>query len=445
MVGRQKRSAREPRPSMFRALSNRNFRIWIIGALLANIGGWAQRAAQDWLVLTELTNNDAVALGFSLALQFGPSLILGPFVGPFIDRFPGRLIILWSAVIETLFGVVLGVAVLTGVATLGLVYALALGLGIVQAIETPARQIFVNELVSQDNVPNAIGLNSTMFNTSRLVGPALAGISISLLGTGWTLLFAGLSLASAIVAISMLRRRELHSVRKAPKESGQFRAGIAYIRSRADLVIVLTMLFVVGALVFNFGIFAGTMAVIEFRLGAHDYGFIMSALAVGSLGGALLVARSSRPRLSVITMAAASIAIGGLAAALAPTVTTFVVLFPILGFGAVLMVATINGYIQTTTDEIYRGRVMAIFSTLLMGATLIGSPLAGWVSNVFGPRWAIGVAALGGLVATIISLVWMRSSHNISTMDTFRSALTRSSKDNSDTATQIITITERGP
>jgi len=445
MVGRQKRSAREPRPSMFRALSNRNFRIWIIGALLANIGGWAQRAAQDWLVLTELTNNDAVALGFSLALQFGPSLILGPFVGPFIDRFPGRLIILWSAVIETLFGVVLGVAVLTGVATLGLVYALALGLGIVQAIETPARQIFVNELVSQDNVPNAIGLNSTMFNTSRLVGPALAGIGISLLGTGWTLLFAGLSLASAIVAISMLRRRELHSVLKAPKESGQFRAGIAYIRSRADLVVVLTMLFVVGALVFNFGIFAGTMAVIEFRLGAHDYGFIMSALAVGSLGGALLVARSSRPRLSVITMAAASIAIGGLAAALAPTVTTFVVLFPILGFGAVLMVATINGYIQTTTDEIYRGRVMAIFSTLLMGATLIGSPLAGWVSNVFGPRWAIGVAALGGLVATIISLVWMRSSHNISTMDTFRSALTRSSKDNSDTATQIITITERGP
>jgi MFS family permease len=445
MVGRQKRSAREPRPSMFRALSNRNFRIWIIGALLANIGGWAQRAAQDWLVLTELTNNDAVALGFSLALQFGPSLILGPFVGPFIDRFPGRLIILWSAVIETLFGVVLGVAVLTGVATLGLVYALALGLGIVQAIETPARQIFVNELVSQDNVPNAIGLNSTMFNTSRLVGPALAGIGISLLGTGWTLLFAGLSLASAIVAISMLRRRELHSVLKAPKESGQFRAGITYIRSRADLVVVLTMLFVVGALVFNFGIFAGTMAVIEFRLGAHDYGFIMSALAVGSLGGALLVARSSRPRLSVITMAAASIAIGGLAAALAPTVTTFVVLFPILGFGAVLMVATINGYIQTTTDEIYRGRVMAIFSTLLMGATLIGSPLAGWVSNAFGPRWAIGVAALGGLVATITSLVWMRSSHNISTMDTFRSALTRSSKDNSDTATQIITITERGP
>lgn len=445
MAVRRKRSSREPRPSMFRALSNRNFRIWIIGALLANIGGWAQRAAQDWLVLTELTNNDAVALGISLALQFGPALILGPFVGPFVDRFPGRTIILWSAVIETLFGVVLGIAVLTGVATLGLVFALALGLGVVQSIEAPARQIFVNELVSKENVPNAIGLNSTMFNTSRLIGPALAGIGISIMGTGWTLLLAGMSLASAIVAISMLRRSELHTVLKAPKERGQFQAGIAYIRSRTDLVVVLTMLFIVGALVFNFGIFSSTMAVIEFGLGAHDYGFIMSALAVGSLGGALLVARSSRPRLSVITMAAASIAVGGLAAALAPTVTMFVVLFPILGFGAVLMVATTNGYIQTTTDEIYRGRVMAIFSTLLMGATLIGSPLAGWVSNAFGPRWAIVVAALGGLTATIIALVWMRSSHNISTMDTVRSAFTRSSTDQADTATQVITITERGP
>jgi hypothetical protein len=284
-----------------------------------------------------------------------------------------------------------------------------------------------------------------MFNTSRLVGPALAGIGISLVGTGWTLLFAGLSLASAVIAISMLRRGELHTVLKSPKERGQFRAGLAYIRSRADLLIVLTMLFVVGTLVFNFGIFSATMAVVEFGLGAHDYGFIMSALAVGSLGGALLVARSSRPRLSVITMAAASIAVGGLAASLAPTVTTFVVLFPILGFGAVLMVATINGYIQTTTDEIYRGRVMAIFSTLLMGATLIGSPLAGWVANAFGPRWSIGVAALGGLIATIVALVWMRSSHNISTMDTVRSAFTRSSTEHSDTATQVITITERGP
>lgn len=445
MVTRRAKSSGKRRPSMFRTLRVPNFRTWMIGALLANIGGWAQRAAQDWLVLTELTDNDAVALGFSLSLQFGPILILGPFLGSLTDRFPARRIIFWCAVLETAFGIVLGVAVLVGVANLFLVYALALALGVVQAIEAPARHVFVNELVAKTNVPNAIGLNSTMFNSSRLVGPALAGIGISSFGTGWTLLLSGLSLGAAATAIAFLRRSELFAVEKAPKERGQFRAGIAYIRSRKDLMVVLSMLFVVGALVFNFGIFSSTMAVVEFGLGAHDYGFIMSALAVGSLGGAILVARSSRPRLSVIAVAAIVITIGGLIAALAPTVTVFVVVYPLLGFGGVLLVATTNGYIQTTTDDIYRGRVMAIFSTLLIGSTPIGSPLIGWVSNAFGPRWALGVAALGGLIATVIALVWMRSSHNITTMATLRSAFTRTTDEQPDTATQIITINQRGP
>ncbi len=430
---------------MFRTLRVPNFRTWMIGALLANIGGWAQRAAQDWLVLTELTDNDAVALGFSLALQFGPILILGPFLGLLADRINARTIIFWCAVLETIFGIVLGVAVLLGVANLFLVYALALAIGVVQAVEAPARHVFVNELVAKNNVPNAIGLHSTMFNSSRLVGPALAGIGIAVLGTGWTLLFSGLALGAAAIAIALLRRSELHTVEKAPKERGQFGAGMAYIAARKDLLIVLMMLFVVGALVFNFGIFSSTMAVVEFGLGAQDYGFIMSALAIGSLAGALLVARSSRPRLSVITVAALVITIGGIASALAPTVTVFVLVYPLLGFGGVLMVATTNGYIQTTTDDIYRGRVMAIFSTLLIGSTPIGSILAGWVSNEFGPRWALGVAALGGLIATVIALVWLRRSHNISTMATLRSAFTRTTEEQADTATQVITIGQRGP
>lgn len=445
MPVRRKSSSAKKRPSMFRTLRVPNFRIWIVGALLANVGGWAQRAAQDWLVLTELTDNDAVALGFSLALQFGPILILGPLLGPLADRVNARTIIFWCAVLETIFGIVLGVAVLFGVANLFLVYALALALGVVQSAEAPARHVFVNELVEKKNVPNAIGLHSTMFNSSRLVGPAIAGIGIAVLGTGWTLLLSGLSLGAAAIAIAFLRRNELHTVEKAPKERGQFRAGVAYIRSRKDLMVVLTMLFVVGALVFNFGIFSSTMAVVEYGLGSQDYGFIMSALAVGSLAGALLVARSSRPRLSVITVAALVIAIGAIASALAPTVAVFVLVYPLLGFGGVLMVATTNGYIQTTTDDIYRGRVMAIFSTLLIGSTPIGSLLAGWVSNEFGPRWAIGVAALGGLIATVIALVWLRRSHNISTLATLRSAFTRTTDEQPDTATQVITIGQRGP
>ena len=444
MSARRKSGSKKPRRATFRALSVRNFRLWIIGALIANVGSWAQRTAQDWLVLTELTDNDAVAVGISLSLQFGPILLLGPFVGPLVDRVSGRAIILTTTIVELTLGLILGLAVVMGVATLPLVYALALGLGISQAFEAPARMAFVSELVGTGNIPNAIGMNSMMFNTSRLVGPALAGLSITTLGTGWTLTFAAACYAAAIVAIALLRQTEFHPVSKVAKAKGQFGEGLAYIRSRPDIVVVLVMALIVGALVFNFGIFSATMAVVEFGLGAHDYGFMTSALAVGSIAGALLVARSRRPRLSVIVVAALTIAVGAGLAAIAPTVTMFIVLYPILGLGAILMVATSNSYLQVSTDDKFRGRVMAIFSTVVIGGTPLGSPLTGFVANTFGPRWAVGVAAVGGLLAALIGLIWMRTSHNISSGETIRSAF-RNTPSDEDTATQLITLTHRAP
>ena len=444
MSARRKPESKKPRRATFRALAVRNFRLWIIGALIANIGSWAQRTAQDWLVLTELTDNDAVAVGISLSLQFGPILVLGPFVGPLVDRVSGRAIILTTTLVELTLGLILGVAVVMGVATLPLVYALALGLGISQAFEAPARMAFVSELVGTGNIPNAIGMNSMMFNTSRLVGPALAGLSITTLGTGWTLTFSAACYAAAVVAIALLRQAEFHPVSKVAKAKGQFGEGLAYIRSRPDIVVVLVMALIVGALVFNFGIFSATMAVVEFGLGAHDYGFMTSALAVGSIAGALLVARSRRPRLSVIVVAALTIAVGAGLAAIAPTVTMFIVLYPILGLGAILMVATSNSYLQVSTDDKFRGRVMAIFSTVVIGGTPLGSPLTGFVANNFGPRWAVGVAAVGGLLAALIGLIWMRTSHNISSSETIRSAFRHTPSD-VDTATQLITITHRAP
>lgn len=429
---------------MFRALGVRNFRIWIIGALIANIGSWAQRTAQDWLVLTELTNDDAVAVGISLSLQFGPILLLGPFIGPLIDRVSGRTIILVTTIIELTLGLVLGVAVVLGVASLPLVYALALGLGISQAFEAPARMAFVSELVGTANIPNAVGMNSMMFNTSRLVGPAVAGLAITTAGTGWTLTIAAASYAAAVIAVLALRGREFHPVTKVAKAKGQFREGLRYIRSRTDIVVVLSMAFVVGALVFNFSIFSATMAVMEFGLGAHDYGFITSALAVGSMTGALIVARSTRPRLSVIIVAAATIALGATLAALAPTVTMFVVLYPILGLGAILMIATTNSYLQVSTDGEFRGRVMAIYSTVVIGGTPFGSPLVGFVANTFGPRWAIAVAAFGGITAALIGFIWMRAGHHIRTTETIRSAFRRTD-DEDETATQLITLIHKAP
>lgn len=444
MVHRRKSSPRKPRPALFRALATRNFRIWVIGALIANIGSWAQRTAQDWLVLTELTNDDAVAVGISLSLQFGPILVLGPFIGPLIDRINGRTIILVTTTVELILGLVLGVAVILGVASLPLVYALALALGISQAFEAPARMAFVSELVGKGNISNAVGMNSMMFNTSRLVGPAIAGVAITTAGTGWTLTLSAAAYAAAVIAIVMLRTRELHPVTKVAKAKGQFREGLRYIRSRTDIVVVLSMAFVVGALVFNFGIFSATMAVMEFGLDAHDYGFITSALAVGSMTGALIVARSTRPRLSVIIVAAATIAVGATLAALAPTVTIFVVLYPILGLGAILMIATTNSYLQVSTEDAFRGRVMAIYSTVVIGGTPFGSPLVGFVANALGPRWAIGVAAIGGLTAALIGFVWMRVGHHIRTGETIRSAFRHTDADDT-TATQLITIVHKSP
>lgn len=429
---------------MFRALGIRNFRIWVIGALIANIGSWAQRTAQDWLVLTDLTNHDAVAVGVSLSLQFGPILVLGPFIGPLIDRVSGRTIILVTTIVELVLGLALGVAVVTDLASLPLVYALALGLGVSQAFEAPARMAFVSELVGTATIPNAIGMNSMMFNTSRLVGPAVAGVAITTVGTGWTLTISAACYAAAVLAVVLLRRREFHPVTKVAKAKGQFREGIRYIWSRTDIVIVLSMAFVVGALVFNFSIFSSTMAVMEFGLGAHDYGFITSALAVGSMTGALLVARSTRPRLSVIVVAASTIAVGAVLAAIAPTVTIFVVLYPIVGLGAILMIATCNSYLQVSTDDEFRGRVMAIYSTVVIGGTPFGSPLVGFVANTLGPRWAIGVAAIGGLGAAVIGFIWMRFGHKIRTTETIRSAF-QDSHATEDTATQLITIMHKSP
>ena len=444
MVGRRKSAPRESRPKTFRALSVRNFRIWIIGALIANIGSWAQRTAQDWLVLTELTNNDAVAVGISLSLQFGPIFILGPFIGPLIDRVSGRIIILVTTSVELILGLFLGIAVVFDFASLPLVYGLALALGVSQAFEAPARMAFVSELVGTANISNAVGMNSMMFNTSRLVGPAIAGIAITTVGTGWTLTLAAASYAAAVIAIVLLRSREFHPVTKVLKAKGQFREGIRYIRGRTDIVVVLVMAFIVGALVFNFGIFSSTMAVMEFGLGAHDYGFITSALAVGSISGAIIGARSRRPRLSVILVAAMTIAIGATAAAFAPTVTIFVVLYPVLGLGAILMIATCNSYLQVSTDDEFRGRVMAIYSTVVIGGTPFGSPLVGFVANTLGPRWAIGVAAIGGLAAALTGFIWMRAGHHITTTETIRSAFRHTEADD-ETATQLITLVHKSP
>ncbi|OYX57938.1 MAG: MFS transporter [Micrococcales bacterium 32-70-13] len=399
--------------AMFRSLAGVNYRIWFAGALISNVGTWMQRTAQDWFVLTELTDNDAAAVGVTMALQFGPALVIGPLAGIIADRMPGRRLLAVTQVAQALLALALGLIIVLGIAELWMVYLLALGLGIATAVDAPARQTFVGELVGPADLPNAVALNSASFNTARLIGPAVAGFLTVLVGAGWVILINVLTFAAMLIALGLLRAAELHPVPKAGRGRGQLRAGIRYVAQRSDLVIVFTMVFLIGTFGFNFAIFTATMARVEFGRDAADFGGLSSIFAIGSVAGALVTARRERPRLRVIVVATLGFVATMIVAALMPTFELFALALILVGYFALTMITSANAYVQTTTRASIRGRVMALYLTIFMGGTPVGAPVLGLVANELGPRWAMGVGALAGLLAAAVAVLWMRARHNL--------------------------------
>ncbi|MFC6356501.1 MFS transporter [Luethyella okanaganae] len=391
---------------MFRSLSNDNYRIWFIGALVSNIGSWMQATTQNWVVLTDLTNNDAVAVGTTMALQFGPQLVLVPFTGIIADRFDRRKILMGTQTALLLLGVGLGLLLLLGHAELWHLYVFALLLGIVNAVDGPARQTFVSDLVSEHNMSNAVALNSASFNAARLIGPAVAGFLIVLIGSGWVFVVNAFTFIGVLVSLAMLDTATLRRLPRMPRARGQFAGGFRYVAGRPDLIVVFVIVFLVGAFGMNFPIFASTMAV-EFDRGAGEYGLLSSILAIGSLTGALLAARRDRARMRTIILAAGLFGIAALLASLMPTFWSFAFSLIFIGFGAVTLLTTANGFVQTTTEPAVRGRVMALYMAILMGGTPVGAPIVGWVTNTMGPRWALGVASVAAVAACAIGLGWM--------------------------------------
>ncbi|MCW4385868.1 MFS transporter [Salinibacterium sp. SYSU T00001] len=399
---------------MFRSFGILNYRLWFVGALVSNIGTWMQRTAQDWIVLTELTDNDAAALGITLALQLGPQLVLLPWSGLIADRFDRRRVLMVTQTAMGMLGLALGVIVLAGVAQLWHLYAFALALGIASAIDAPARQAFVSELVTERYLPNAVALNSLSFHGARLVGPAVAGILIALVGTGWVFIINAATFAAVLVALMLMRRSELvPTTRTRRGERGQLRAGFRYVRSRPDIVVVLAMVSLVGTFGMNFAIYISTMTTIEFGLGSSEYGLLSSVMAIGSVAGALMAARRERPRLRVMVSAAAAFGLVCLIAAFMPNYWTFAASLAVLGACTLTFMTCANAYVQTTTESVMRGRVMALYMAVFMGGTPIGSPIVGWVTNHLGPRWGLGVAAVAGFAAAGVALVWLVRSRGL--------------------------------
>ncbi|BDV32035.1 MFS transporter [Microbacterium terricola] len=408
--------------AMFRSFAVFNYRVWFIGALVSNIGAWMQATALSWVVLTELTNNDAGAMGVTMALQFAPPLLLVGVTGWVADRFERRRLLMLTQSLLLVLGLAIGVMLLLGAMTLPIMYGFALALGVVSAFDNPARQAFVSDLVSRENASNAVALNAASFNGARMIGPAVAGIVIVAVGTGWVFLVNAVTFLAMIVALRLIRIDDLIPRAKATG-AARLADGFRYVGRRPDLLVTFAMVFLLGAFGMNFPIFASTMA-LEFGQEADGYGLLSSILAVGSLAGALLAARRDRARIRLVVGGTALFAVAAAVSSFMPTYWAYAITLMFTGFAVVTTLTTANGYVQTTTDPVLRGRVMALYMAILMGGTPFGAPIVGWVASEFGPRSAILLGAAAAFVAFAIGATWMLASGRVHRHETKRFTLT---------------------
>ena len=364
-----------------------------------------QRIAQDWLVLVLLTNHSGTAVGVVMALQFGPPILLMPWVGRVIDRNDRRRLLIATQSAMGLSALALGMLVIAGVVTLWQVYLFAALMGCISAFDSPVRQTFVAELVGEDDLPNAVALNSTLFNGARLIGPAVAGVMIAAIGTGWVFIVNALSFIAVLISLMYMRIDDLLPLPKAADPSAGITDGLNYIRHRPDLLIALGMLFLVGTYGLNFPIFISTMSVSAFQGGPHLYGTLSSAMAIGSVAGALLVAGNRRPDLRVLILSAFGFGLVCLLAAAMPNAWTFGATLVVLGVVAQIFTTSTNRLVQLSTEPAMRGRVMTIYMGIFLGCTPLGAPLVGWLADACGPRWALVVGAASGLIAAIVAVL----------------------------------------
>ncbi|MFF8596514.1 MFS transporter [Streptomyces sp. NPDC015220] len=401
------RTASPRKTSMFSSLKVRNYRLFFLGQVVSNTGTWMQRIAQDWLVLS-LTGSSA-AVGITTALQFLPMLLFGLYGGVLVDRLPKRPTLLVTQSAMAVTGLVLAALTLSGQVQVWHVYLAAFAVGLATVLDNPARQSFVSEMVGPNQLQNAVSLNSANFQSARLIGPAVAGLMITGVGTGWAFLANGLSFVAPIAGLLLMRARELHVVERAPRGKGQLREGLRYVAGRPDLIWPIVLVGFIGTFGFNFPVWLSAYADDVFHAGAGAYSLFNTVMAVGSLVGALLAARRGTARLRVLIAAAAAFGALEVVAALAPSYWLFALLMAPIGVFGLTVNVTANTAVQMATDPAMRGRVMALFMMVFMGGTPLGAPLVGWVTDAYGAR--IGFA-LGGLIslaaATTIGLVLAR-------------------------------------
>ncbi|MFI9295863.1 MFS transporter [Streptomyces gardneri] len=382
------------RGETFSSLRIRNYRLFFTGAIVSNTGTWMARITQDWLVLS-LTGS-AAAVGITTALQFLPMLLFGLYGGVIADRYPKRNLLLVSQAALGLCGLALAVLTLSGSVQVWHVYLIAFLLGMVTVVDNPARQAYVAEMVGPKHLRNAVSLNSANFQSARLVGPAVAGVLIAGVGSGWAFLLNGLSFIAPLVSLLLMRTSELHKVERAPRGKGQLREGLRYVAGRPDLIWPIVLVGFIGTFGFNFPIWLTAFSEEVFHVGAGTYGFLNTLMAAGSLVGALAAARRGSTRLRMLVIAAAVFGVLEIAAALSPAFWLFALLLVPIGMIGLTVNITANSAVQMATDPAMRGRVMSLYMMVFAGGTPIGAPLLGWVTDTYGAR--VGFAA-GGVIS----------------------------------------------
>jgi MFS family permease len=391
----------------FRSLQTFNYRMWAGGAFVSNVGTWMQRTAQDWIVLTQLTHHNATAVGVVMSLQFGPQVLLLPLTGFAADHLDRRKLLFVTQGAMGALALGLGVLTVAGLVQLWHVYVFAFLLGCVSAFDAPARQTFVSELVAEADLSNAVGLNSTSFNAARMIGPAIAGVLIAVVGSGWVFLINAASFAAVLCSLSLLRIDELHRTERAHRARGSLVQGFQYVWKRPDLKAMLLMLFLIGTFGLNFPIFISTMSVTVFHAGASQYGLLSSIMAVGSVAGALLAARREKPQIAILLAGGAVFGFGCALAAIMPNYWLFGLALVLIGVSAQTFTTTVNSIVQLSTEPAMRGRVVAILLAIALGGTPIGAPIVGWVADAWGPRWALGIGAVSGVGAAMVGVGYL--------------------------------------
>ncbi|MGE5602004.1 MAG: MFS transporter [Nitrososphaerales archaeon] len=394
----------------FASLGVRNYRLYFIGQMISQSGTFMQQVAQAWLVL-KLTNS-GTALGLIAALQNLPVLLFAPLGGALADRFPKRTLLLWTQTAFGFLALLLGALVIANVAQLWMVAALAFAFGIVNCIDNPTRQSFVVEMVGPSQLRNAVSLNSTMFNLSRIIGPALAGVLIAVIGMAPCFILNGLSYAAVIVTLLLMEVGELYAAVQVTSGRGQIAEGFRYAFSTPVVRNVLLIMAVIGTLTYEFQVSLPLLAEFTFQGNASAYAALSSALGIGAVIGGLVTASRKSTSFNTVVVAALLFGLTALLAAFMPTLTLAVAAVVVLGFCSIYFSSTANTTVQLASDPQMRGRVMALWAMAVLGSTTIGGPVIGFIGQQVSARWALATGGAAAVAAAAFGIAAARSAAN---------------------------------